>query len=110
MNIHLSDGDKWTADIVLSPEWWRKADLIHLVARVEGKTEEDALAGAQSVLDLFAKGRDAWIRTRPEAVSDLNFDTQEVRHRGFVRFSFKLKAGDWFDVKAEVTRLPMMAL
>jgi hypothetical protein len=109
MNIHLSEGDKWTAEVTLSPEW-HKADFIHLMVIVEGKTKEDALAGAQSVLNVFAIGRTAYIRAEPEAVSERDFDTQEVRHRGFVRFSFKLKAGDWFDVKAEVTRLPMMAL
>src|ERR1700675_3131157 len=94
MEIRIAE-DRWTAEILFSPQ--SEIDkLMHCSVIVVAKSQDDALAGAQYVLDLFAKGRDAWIRTVPEVVQETCFDTKETQIRGFVRSSFALKAGDWF--------------
>ena len=49
---------------------------------------DGALAGAQLIFDVFTKDREAFIRATPAVFSDKDFDTQAVKHRGVVRFSF----------------------
>jgi hypothetical protein len=69
--------------------------FLNVIARTIGETREDALAGAEFVLNAFAFGRLAYIRVKPEANSETDFDTKVTRHRGFVRFSYRLESGDW---------------
>ena len=83
-----------TAEVIFSPPSEMR-EYMHATAMVDGKPAEDALTGARIVLDLFAKGRNAFIRVQPEAASDTNFDTKETKHLGYVRFSFRLEAGHW---------------
>ena len=52
----------------------------------------------------FAKGRTAFVRNLPEADSDTNFDTKLTKHRGYVRFSFRLEAGSWHYPSPEEAR------
>jgi len=81
----------YTAHINLS----QHGEYFHVYSRIAGDTHQDALTGANDVLNLFAKGREAFIRTKPEAVSETDFDTKEELHKGFVRFSLRDRPGDW---------------
>ena len=51
--------------------------------------------GAEYILETFAKGRAAVIRAKPEAMSERDWDTQLMRHSGYVRFSYRLEPGEW---------------
>lgn len=93
MEIRIAE-EKWTAEILFSPQS-EIAGLIHCSVTIKAESKEDALNGAQYVLDLFAKGRETFIRVKPEATFETCFDTKELRISGFVRFSFSLKAGAW---------------
>lgn len=93
MIIHIEE-DKWSAEILFSPQS-EMQEFMHATAKIAGETEEYALNGAQIVLDLFAKGRNTFVRVPPEANSDTNFDTKETAYLGYARFSFRLEAGSW---------------
>jgi len=93
----IIDGERWSATILSSPET-HSDDLIHLTATVDADTKDDAAAGAKCIMDLFAKGRDAFIRVQPEVTTQKNFEMDKIEIRGYVRFSFKLAAGEWIDV------------
>ena len=67
----------------------------HFQVQVDGVTEPDCRAGGDWVLNFFAQGRDTFIRTPVEMASDTDFDSKVTRHRGFVRFSVRLQAGEW---------------
>jgi hypothetical protein len=105
--------EKWTAEIICSPQPQASDQLNHVQAKTLGLTKEDALAGAQFVLDLFAKGRLAYIRAMPEAHSDkVNFsktemmtNTGDIIHQGYVRFSFRCEDGDWHYPESDVVQL-----
>ena len=90
----LIEEDSWIAEITVSQQS-NISDFVHCIGKVNGFTKEDAFIGAQYILDLFAKGRSAFIRVEPSAESDTSFDTKKITHRGFVRFSFRLESGDW---------------
>jgi hypothetical protein len=93
MMIHAEE-DKWQAEVLFSPASALSA-VMHCTARVKAETNDDALSGAQCVLDLFARGRKAFLRVLPEANKETDFDTKETKIEGFVRFSFSLEAGEW---------------
>jgi hypothetical protein len=86
--------ESWIAELIVSPQS-EMAGFMHCTGMVTGKTQEHALEGARIVLDLFAKGRNTFIRTPPEANSETDFDTKETHHLGYVRFSVRLEAGSW---------------
>jgi hypothetical protein len=94
MLVRMSD-DKWTAEVMISPPRVEMPGYIHCQARVKAQTNDDALIGAQYILNLFAKGRKAFIRVVPEANRETDFNTKEDRIEGYVRFSFALEAGEW---------------
>jgi hypothetical protein len=93
MEIQIEE-EKWFATIMLTPQD-QGTDILHLEARLYGLTPDDVLGGAKYILDLFAKGRTAYIRAEPESVSAPNLNTKAIEHRGFVRFSFRLDHGEW---------------
>lgn len=74
----------WRAEILLS----FSEGTYHLYATTEGDTADDALAGAQEIYAAWANGHQSFIRALPTVSSDVDFDTKQTRHRGFVRFSF----------------------
>jgi hypothetical protein len=82
----------WTASIQIS-----KTDdgYFHVYAPVSGDTADEAKAGAEYVLNSIASGKSAFIRTKPESHSDMDFDTKETRHDGLVRFSYRDEPGEW---------------
>jgi hypothetical protein len=90
----------WSASVLIS-DGPRPDSLYHVIVRTRGETKDDALAGAQFVLDAFANGRTSYIRVNPEAHSEINFDTKEICHGGFARFSFKIETGEWRSVVNE---------
>lgn len=95
MEIRIAE-DNWTAELIVSPQSAvENVDFVHCIAKVLGKTEADALSGAKAIFDLFAKGRETFIRTEPEADTYTDFDTKEKQYRGYVRFSFRLEPGSW---------------
>jgi hypothetical protein len=106
MEIRIAE-DKWTAEILSSPQS-EISEFIHLEARIRGVSQADALKGAQVVIDLFAKGRTAYIRARPESGTDTDFDSKEVKHHGYVRFSFRLEAGSWHDADKSYEKEPQI--
>lgn len=83
----------WVATIIASlpgPDGWA-----HVHCSTVGSTKDLALEAAQYVLDVWAKGRIAFIRVKPEAVSEEDFNTKVIGHAGCTRFSYKLEPGDW---------------
>lgn len=98
---------EWTADVTLAPKWQTKDPLQHLECRVKGETNRDALQGAQFILELFAKGRRAYIRALPEVASEIDFDSKTVLHHGYVRFSFLFEPGEWVMREQEVKPLTL---
>lgn len=74
----------WRAEILLS----FSDGMFHLYATTDGDTHDDALAGAQEIYDTYANSHQSFIRSLPVATSERNFDTKQMRHRGFVRFWF----------------------
>lgn len=79
----------WSASISISAG----QGVQHLIARVDGDSYDDAKVGTQLIFDAFTKGRETYIRAVPDVVSERDFDTKIVWHRGFVRFSFADHAG-----------------
>lgn len=94
MQIRIAE-DKWTAEVLLSPPRIEMPGFMHCQARVKALTNDDALIGAQYILNLFAKGRKTFVRVPPEANRETDFDTKEDKIEGYVRFSFSLEAGEW---------------
>lgn len=103
MEIRIAE-DNWTAELIVSPQSGM-ADFVHVQAKIIGKTEADALKGAEVVLDLFAKGRETYVRTKPEADTFTDFDTKEKQARGYVRFSVRLESGRWHSPSEIVANL-----
>lgn len=66
----------------------------HVVAWLAGKSKEDCLRGACSILDAV-RGQKTFVRIPPEADSQCDIKTQEWAHLGYVRFSFWDEAGEW---------------
>jgi hypothetical protein len=85
--------DNWVATVLSLSH--PSEGFFHIYATTIGETKEDAFAGAEYVLNAFAFGRLALIRAKPEANSETDFDTKLTRHKGFVRFSYRLEAGEW---------------
>lgn len=70
-----------------------------IMATVDSDNAAAALDGANKVAELFAEGNLTFFRVRPEASSERDFDTNETRHRGFVRFTTFDVAGGWEDIR-----------
>lgn len=97
MQVIEMQGNSWFASVLVS-DGPQPNGLYHVTVKTLGDTNKDALAGAQFVLDVFAKGRIAYVRVNPEAHSDTDYDTKQTTHQGFARFSFKMEAGEWQSV------------
>lgn len=67
----------------------------YLRADIRAMNKPLALATAQGFLDRYAKGKLAIVRARPEATTDKDFATNEVTHKGYVRFLYKDEPGEW---------------
>jgi hypothetical protein len=93
MRIKIVD-DRWSADLLSSPSSHLE-HIFHLTATINADTEKDALLGADAIMAMFARGRKAYIRVRPEVVTQKNFETGATEIRGYVRFSFSLEKGEW---------------
>jgi len=81
----------WTAYLLASDHF---DDLCHVTCNTRGSSKESALAGAEWVLRILTQGRRTFVRCRPEAMSEKDFDSKEMRHAGFTRFSFSLEPGE----------------
>ena len=90
IKIYAND---WVATVLTS--MINDAGFFHVICNVEGISHSAAILGAEHILNIFAKGRMAMILAKPEANSETDFDTKIIHHRGYVRFSYKLEAGDW---------------
>ena len=86
--------ERWAAEVLISDDP-NKAGFKHVQARLLADSQDDALAGAQQILNDYATGKTAYIRAKPEAQSERDFATNFVFHRGYVRFSFKDEPGEW---------------
>jgi hypothetical protein len=67
----------------------------HIVCNTVGSSQAKALEAAEYVIKAFAAGRKAFIRAKPAARSETDFETREIRHEGYVRFSYSLEPGEW---------------
>lgn len=85
--------DGWVATILTGPA--SNDGFYQVYCTTLGETNALALAAAAHVLNVFAFGRLAMIRANLEAVSETDFDTKKMSHKGFVRFIYKLEAGEW---------------
>ena len=85
-------GPGWVATILtnLPRDGWTQVYCTSI-----GDSQEHALEACEWVLNSFAAGREAFIRVKPEANSETNFDTKIESHRAIVRFGFRLNAGTW---------------
>lgn len=93
MEIRIIEID-WAAEVLLTPQN-DESGFINCVAFVDGKSKETALQGAVKVRELFAAGREAYLRVDAGAASETSFDTKKTKHIGFVRFSFRCESGEW---------------
>lgn len=84
----------WTAKI-LESESPTPDGFWHVYATIDGDSAALALVGTEHILNVYAKGRMAFIRAMPEVGTDRSFDSQITRYTGFVRFSYKLESGEW---------------
>jgi hypothetical protein len=89
----------WTAK-VLESENPSPDGMRHIYATIDGDSAALALFGAEHILNVYAKGRVAFIRVMPEVGVDRRFDSQIVRYLGFVRFSYRLEPGEWTYVES----------
>jgi hypothetical protein len=90
IKIYAND---WVATIFTGPA--NPDGFFHVYATTVGSTEIHAFVAAEHVLNAFAWGRLAFIRSSPEAWTETDFDTKITHHKGFVRFSYKLEVGAW---------------
>jgi hypothetical protein len=79
--------------------------FFNVYCTTEGTSWLDAVNAAIHVLNVFAHGREAWIRVEPEASSDTDCDTKIIHHRGIVRFAYKLQPGSWHYAEKETHKL-----
>ena len=93
----------WNAEVMVSGG---NEGFIHVQARVAGDTQADALKGTEVILDSMASGKVAFVRARPEAHTDTDFDTKEVLHGGYVRFTFRNEPGNWVYPNDTPSKLP----
>jgi hypothetical protein len=84
----------WTAKI-LESESPSPDGTWHVYATVDGDTADLATLGTEHILNVYAKGRIAFIRAKPEIGVNRDFDCLTVRYVGFVRFSYRLETGEW---------------
>ena len=102
MHIKVVDTD-WSAEAFLGELYsgYRSTEVM-----TTGNSEQAVLEAAQTVLEIFCKGRSTVIRVYPEADTYTDFDTKETKCGGYVRFSFSLEPGDWIDSPRVVTKIP----
>ncbi len=82
---------------------WRAAPMIlqgeegyiHVHCVVTGDTPGDAKTGAGWILETMAAGKKAFIRQKPYAFTEEEFDSSRVIHRAIVRFSMSEEPGEW---------------
>jgi hypothetical protein len=84
----------WTASVIITT--FDEPDIMtRVTAIVHAKSEKECLKGAEHILNTMAAGKIAHIREKPCASSEKDFDTKEVTHNGYVRFSYLDRPGDW---------------
>ncbi len=98
------EGHGWTAIGFVSEQ---PDGIITVECRTKGDSQAEALFGATYVLNMFAKGRFAFIRVKPEVDSYKDFDTKITHHKGYVRFHYKLEPGEWHYTD-EITKIPSL--
>ena len=91
---------EWSAEIILSDEPGLNG-LIHAYAVSNGNSKDSALAAVKWVIQILAARRECYVRVAPEADSERDFDTKEMKHRGFTRFSFSCEPGEWTSMSKE---------
>ncbi len=94
MKVHDVSGNGWTAEVLISDQP-NEDGFWHVEGRILGDTNGAALAGAMQIIHSYAGGKTTYVRANPESLSETDFDTEKVIHRGYVRFSFKDEPGEW---------------
>lgn len=92
----------WCARIDISKQ---DNGYYHLSASTLGSDQDEALAAAKFIKAEFSTGRSTLMRAEPEAGSDVNFDTKEELHRGYVRFTFRCEPGALIDASDQVVQV-----
>jgi hypothetical protein len=82
-------GETARAEVIVT----KNGDVWHLYARSTGESNKQALDAVRIIYEAFTKSFETWVRAMPEVSSDRDFNTQIMRHAGFVRFSFIKREG-----------------
>jgi len=101
-------GNGWSAEIIGSDEI-SPDGLVHFQCKTCGVTQDDALNAAKYLLQVLAGGRESYIRIRPEASSDREFDTKETYHHGYTRFAVQTTPDKQIILPDEIAQLPLSA-
>lgn len=99
MQVYM-EKDGWVALVMIS-DGNTQDPFCHIMASVRSEREENAKIGADYVLNLFAQGREAFIRVAPVTERLTDFESAGAAiYCGFVRFSFRHRAGAWSYISA----------
>jgi hypothetical protein len=108
MIITIQSGG-WSAEVTLSAQ--DSIGPVGCLVRTVGDNAERALAGTKYVLDLMARGRDAFITLAPQSFDHLDFKTNEITHIGEAKFTFFIRAGEWsYSELMKCTQLGKMSI
>jgi hypothetical protein len=97
--------ETWKAEVIISdtPD---ENGFSHLEIRTVAVSKEEAKEAAREVAKTYADGKLAVVRVAPEALSDKDFCTQEIKYAGYARLSFKDEPGEWHYMSREILPVP----
>ena len=81
-------------------------------ARIDGSDSAETLKAAEAILERWADSSDeTFVRAKPEIVTHRDFDSQETRYRGYVRFITHVgHKGEWSYATDEPVSLPLASV
>jgi hypothetical protein len=89
-----SDTDNWKSEVVLSEDFETK--LISCVIKVYSDNAAKAWNGCEFLRNLFAVGREAFMRLcEPDVSTGVDLDTGKKYHMAFTKFTYFDRPGEW---------------
>jgi hypothetical protein len=98
----------WRASILCSDEV-SPDGIVHFEVRTLADTKEDALKAAQYMFKILTGGRESFVRAYPEAYSETDFDSKEIRHGAYARFGVLTTPDKQTDLTKQIAQLPLSA-
>lgn len=86
--------DDWLVNVIISPQPTEYGG-VSIQVKAWGKSQEFALEGTKLITKLLADGKKTFMRVSPEVNSEKEFDTQQMIHRGYARFTVWDEKGEW---------------